>query len=93
MNFRLYTADGKLVRRFQVHSFESLLEFGNLSPDIYFWNITGEKITPQSGKFYKNNLRWVRLQVGPRADFNGDQITNDIAMALRTFRSDGNGCA
>jgi hypothetical protein len=34
--------------------------------------------TSQSeGMNYKNNIRWVRLQVGPRADFNGDERVDD----------------
>ena len=33
------------------------------------------------GKDYKNRIRWVRVQVGPRADFNADEIVdaNDLA--------------
>lgn len=28
------------------------------------------------GKNYKNNLRWLRLQVGPRSDFNADRVVD-----------------
>ncbi len=29
------------------------------------------------GRNFKNNIRWVRLQVGPKADFNADQRVDD----------------
>ncbi len=33
------------------------------------------------GMLYKNRIRWVRVQVGPCADFNGDEIANDSDLA------------
>lgn len=30
-----------------------------------------------TGQLYRNNIRWVRLQVGPRADFDGDGRAGD----------------
>jgi hypothetical protein len=30
---------------------------------------------------YKNRLRWVRVQVGPRADFNGDGLRDEADLA------------
>ncbi len=35
------------------------------------------RVGEPEGKAYKNRLRWVRVQVGPRADFNGDEIVDD----------------
>jgi len=42
------------------------------------------------GLNYRNNIRWIRLQVGPRADFNGDQQVdgNDLDDFASAFAQD-----
>ena len=39
------------------------------------------RVGEPDGLFYKNRLRWVRVQVGPRADFNGDGLVDESDLA------------
>jgi hypothetical protein len=39
------------------------------------------RVGETEGREYKNRLRWVRVQVGPRADFNGDGLVDDADLA------------
>ncbi len=55
------------------------------------------RVGESEGLFYKNRLRWVRVQVGPRADFNGDEIVDqgdltefEAAHAAGDWRADFN---
>jgi hypothetical protein len=48
----------------------------------------------KEGRNYMNSLRWVRVQVGPRADFDGDQRVDDAdRAAFETALEPGDGQA